>query len=346
MAHDEQEDVLEFLGNCEPGIKLVDTHASIIFLGKDRSLKVKQAIKLPFLDYSTCEKRQHACSEELRVNQAFAPDLHRRILPVTRSHSHLEIEGDGAPVERMVEMVRFDEQRGLDRIAKTTSVGSEIAIAISEEIQLSHSRAIPATEAAWPGSIKDIIARNTTKFRSVGLLAADFDRLDTEGRAALATYEPTLKARKQAGFVRRCHGDLHLGNIVLINDRPTLFDAIEFDPEVATTDLLYDVAFTLDTSLLPTQPIITLLSLLPLFMSIRAAIRAFVFFTRGEEPGSDPARYRAEGMRYFNLAMQFLRPEPAMMVAIGGTSGTGKSALSRKLTPLVGSAPGALVLRA
>ena len=110
-----QADILDILLHAEPGMRRVDTHASIVFLGKDRVLKIKRAVRLPFLDYSTLALRHSACEEELRVNQPFAPQIYRGVIAITRDATGLMIDGDGEPVEWAVEMARFDEMQGLDR---------------------------------------------------------------------------------------------------------------------------------------------------------------------------------------------------------------------------------------
>ncbi|MDB5500753.1 MAG: hypothetical protein JWR89_655, partial [Tardiphaga sp.] len=166
----------------------------------------------------------------------------------------------------------------------------------------------------------------------------------------------------EAGFVRRCHGDLHLGNIVLIDGRPLLFDAIEFDPAIATTDVLYDLAFPLMDLLYyqahaaanalfnrymaeADDATLDALALLPLFLSMRAAIRAHVLFTKSELSEENGNSIRHDARRYFDLATALIDPAPPCMVAIGGLSGTGKSMLARGIAPILGPPPGALVLR-
>jgi len=357
-----QDSVLGFLARAEPGMRRIDTHASIVFLGKDRVLKVKRAVRLPFLDYSTLEKRKHACDEELKVNTPFAPQLYRRVVPVTQGEAGLAIDGNGRPAEWAVEMARFDETLGLDRVAATTELQPALAVALANTIRRAHDQSAPAQGHSWLDSITGIIDRNTAKFRTVHGLPGDaVDRLGSLSHAELAAQGPLLAARAAAGWVRRCHGDLHLGNIVLIDGQPVMFDAIEFDPVIATTDILYDLAFPLmdlihfgqaaaanalfnhylDTA---GEAARNALALFPLFLSMRAAIRAHVLFLKGEQRADEPtASNQAE--RYFDLAVRLIDPGPARMVAVGGLSGTGKSVLSRAIAPLLGPPPGALIVR-
>ena len=171
---------------------------------------------------------------------------------------------------------------------------------------------------------------------------------------------PLMQERAAKGLVRRCHGDAHLGNIVLIDGKPVLFDAIEFDPVIATTDVLYDFAFPLmdlvhcgeagaanrlfNRYLQATwRQNAGALKLLPLFLSIRAGIRAHVLFTKNEQAADDTIAVQARS--YFDLALRLISPPRPSLIAVGGRSGTGKSLLARDLAPTLAPVPGALVLR-
>jgi aminoglycoside phosphotransferase family enzyme/predicted kinase len=364
---DLQQQVLDFLDGSSfgpaGGGKRIDTHASMVFLGADRVLKIKRAVRLPFLDYSTLEKRRRACEEELKVNAGNAPELYRRVVAITRNaDGSFEIDGTGAPVEWAVEMTRFDDSQSLDRVAASKTIDPSLATAVADAIWRSHDRAPRAGGESWLASIAPIIERNTARFRTVrGLDAAAVDRLDSASRDAATTLLPLLRERASRGFVRRCHGDLHLANIALMHGRPLLFDAIEFDPVIATTDVLYDFAFTLMDMVHFNQAAaanevfnrylagaggegLDGLRLLPLFLSVRAAIRAHVLFMKSEQAEGSDAVWQ-EAKRYFDLAGRLIAPGPPLLVAIGGLSGTGKSVLARGLAGLIEPAPGAVIVR-
>jgi predicted kinase len=188
-------------------------------------------------------------------------------------------------------------------------------------------------------------------------------KLAYASREALARAAALFRARGARGWIRRCHGDLHLGNIALIDGRPTPFDAIEFDNKIATGDVLYDLAFAvmdlwerdmraqanllLNAYLaLGPQEHFDALALMPLFLSLRAAIRAKVEANiAGHLHGASAARETKSARRYFDFALAFLTPQPPWLVAVGGLSGAGKSALARALAPEIGRAPGAVWLR-
>lgn len=368
---DSQAEVLRFLGSRETHagheVRRIDTHASIVFLAGDRAYKIKRAVRFPFLDYSTLEKRRAACLSELEVNRRFAPELYRRVMPITRQPSgHLACGGVGEPVEWVIEMIRFDEDRTLDRIADKDGISDVLAERLGSAVAAMQERAPPVEAERWLAALGQFVDQNTDAFRAdPALFPPDaVAKLDQSVRTALHKLHPLLESRGRAGLVRSGHGDLHLGNIVLLNDRPVPFDAIEFDPLIAAGDVLYELAFLLmdllerrleraanivfNRYITATRRAEDLegLAALYLFMSLRAAIRAKVTAARARHvnPADRPSVRRA-AQSYFHLAVELLSPPPPALIAIGGLSGTGKSALARDLAPAVGPRPGALILR-
>ncbi|UGY17870.1 phosphotransferase [Bradyrhizobium septentrionale] len=241
--------VLAFLaGTGQPNVAVqrIDTHCSIVFLEPSRVLKIKRAVKLPYLDFSTLEKRQRACEDEIAVNGHHAPAIYRGVVPITRERDGLAIGGIGPVIEWAVEMARFDETKTLDHLAAQDAFGPELGERLAGIMLKSH-RAVSGSDGShWLTSLSVIIDRNTEQFRSEPTVSCkDVDELHNLSHRSLARNLELLRLRVAAGQVRRCHGDAHLGNIVLINSEPVLFDAIEFDRDIATTDVLHDIAFTL-----------------------------------------------------------------------------------------------------
>jgi aminoglycoside phosphotransferase family enzyme/predicted kinase len=364
-----QQPVVDFLADPATHggapVRRIDTHAASVFLAGNRALKIKRAVRFPFLDFSTLEQRKAACEAEIAVNRAFAPALYRRVIPITRtSKGRLELGGQGLPVEWAVEMRRFDETQTLDRLAQSGHIDEGLADRLGRTVAAAHRVAPVVKNAHFTEALAKIIAQNEAE------LAAEPDLFSLQDLRVLAvtTHEAfervksLLSARERAGLVRRCHGDLHLGNVVLIDGRPVLFDAIEFDDRIATGDVLYDLAFLLmdliernlqlaantvfNRYLVETQRIHDLdaLAALPLFMSVRAAIRAKVTAARRRQAnaGGDVAR---DALSYAELARALLKPVKPELVAIGGLSGTGKSLLARMLAPDIAPMPGAVLLR-
>ncbi len=285
--------------------------------------------------------------------------------PIVRRGAGLAIGGEGEIVEWTTHMRRFDENATLDHVAERGALSPELMRDLAAAIRRSHERAPLGEGERATRSLATYLDQNQAAFAARPDLFAPqrAAALDRESRAAFAALRPLLIARGDAGRVRRCHGDLHLRNIVLIDGEPILFDAIAFDADIATGDVLYDLAFTLMDlwergqraaanrlladylSLGPTDELDGLAAL-PFFMSLRAAIRAKVEAANvAHLAGGARRAERTLARRYFVLAEAFLRPAPPRLVAIGGLSGTGKSALAAALAPDIGRPPGALTLR-
>jgi aminoglycoside phosphotransferase family enzyme/predicted kinase len=344
-----------------------DTHGAAVFLAGDRVLKVKRAVRFPFLDYSTLEKRKAACEAELRINRLFAPDIYRGVVPITQDAAgRLSIDGSGAPVEWALVMRRFDENATLDRLADEGGIGDELADDLARSIAAAHRAALPIEADPWIDAFESYIDQNEAAFGEFpDLFAPDAAaKLIAASRDAFARLLPLLRRRGQSLLVRRGHGDLHLGNIALIDGKPVLFDAIEFDPLVASGDVLYDLAFLLMDLVereLPRATNIVLnrylaetrraedfdaLAALPLFMSMRAAIRAKVTAAKLEHAKDADRNGIAKSARdYFALAARLIAPPEPTLIAVGGLSGTGKSVLARGLAAEIPPVPGAVVLR-
>lgn len=364
-AGDAQSDVIEFLERAESrggAVRRIDTHAASVFLGPKRALKIKRPVRFAFLDFSTLQKRKSACEAEIEVNKPYAPQIYRGVVAITRgADGGLEIGGNGEPVEYAVEMNRFDETQTLDHLAEAGQLDAAIADKLGRAVAAAHDKAPALKDANFAATLDRIVTDNIDELKQSSDLFApvDVEALDAASREALQRLSPLLTKRESAGYVRRCHGDLHLGNIVLIDGAPVLFDALEFDPRLATIDLFYDLAFLLMDMIarkLTPQANIVLnrylteraddndldaLALLPLLMSVRAAIRAKVTAAR---PQRDQAMEKS-ARDYLALALRLLRPAQAMLVATGGLSGTGKSLLARALCPAIEPLPGAVLLR-
>jgi aminoglycoside phosphotransferase family enzyme/predicted kinase len=385
-----QEPVLDFLANPAThggaAVKRIDTHAAVVFLAGTRAFKVKRAVRFPFLDYSTLEKRGAACAAELRINQPLAAEIYRRVVAITRAaeNNGLALGGAGTPVEWAVEMRRFDENATLDHLAQAGKVDAGLADALGRAVASAQATAYaktaqdlgrkePATQdlaavvpARWIKALADYIEEHVAAFGEAPDLfpAAEVDALARASRAAHARVHPLLCERGEHGLIRRIHGDLHLGNVVLLDGRPVLFDAIEFSALIATGDLLYDLAFllmdlterglrdaaniVLNRWLIETKRAEDLdaLAALPLFLSMRAAIRAKVTAARLAYAASeDGPAIETSARKYFDFARCCIEPAPPVLVTVGGLSGTGKSVLARALAADLEPAPGAVVLR-
>jgi uncharacterized protein len=368
---DGQSEVLAFLADPATHggapVRRIDTHSAAVFLAGDRAFKVKRAVRYSYLDFSTLAQRRAACEAELEINRAFAPGLYLRVIPITREpDGALRLGGRGDVVEWAVEMRRFDEMRTLDRLAEDNAIELALADKLARAVAATHNR-IPVLEGApWIAALSSYVAENDAAFRADPDLfdPAQAASLGRDSRLALNRLRPLLAARGAEGMVRRGHGDLHLGNVALLDGNPMLFDAVEFSPLIAAGDVLYDLAFLLMDLVersLPAAANVVLnrylaetrrmsdldaVAALPFFMSLRAAIRANVTAARAaiaRTPDRNEAWSSAK--KYFVLACRLIQPAPPVLVGIGGLSGTGKSRLAATLAPELAPAPGAIVLR-
>lgn len=370
MITEDQTEVVTFLASPSThdgvAVERIETHASIVFLAGTRAWKLKRAVRYDYLDFSTIERRHAMCEAELRINQRTAPGLYRRVVAVTReTDGSLALGGRGVPIEWLVEMVRFDQEGLLDRRAARHAVDVESMPSLASAIARFHGDAARRPGHGGKSAMAWVIDGNATGFAEQGgnvLDAAACAALTSDAHEALERHGAQLDARRDDGFVRQCHGDLHLRNIVMLDGRPTLFDGIEFNDDLACIDVLYDLSFLLMdlwrrqlpshanavwNAYLAETLDLDGLRLLPLFLSCRAAVRAKTSATAARLQ-TDPQRRRElqeMAREYLSLAQRLLHPPAPCLIGVGGLSGSGKSTLAQHLAPLVGAAPGAVVIR-
>lgn len=344
----------------------IDTHTAIVFLAGARAWKLKRAVRFDYLDFSTVERRKAMCEAEVRLNRRTAPAVYRGVVAVTRApDGSLALGGPGTPVDWLVEMNRFEQEALLDRLAGSGCLDLALMPRLASAIARFHLGAERRTDHGGSAGMDWVIEGNAAGFAEFGarfLEPSACIRATDDASAELGRRSALLDARREAGFVRQCHGDLHLRNIVMLEGQPTLFDAVEFNDEIACIDVLYDLAFLLMdlwrrqlprhanaiwNGYLAETADLDGVSLLPLFLSCRAAVRAKTSATAARVQG-DPERaseLRTSAQEYLALAERLLHPAEPCLLAIGGFSGSGKSTLALGLAPSVGAVPGAVVLR-
>src|SRR5471030_248780 len=365
---EDQSEVIDFLAKRLAPAKKIDTHGAVVFLSGDRGYKLKRAVKFPYMDFSTLERRAEMCAAEVEFNQRMAPEIYLGVMPIRRTPALVlgelnEKAGDAA--DWLVVMRRFDEACLFDQMAERGALTPELMAALGARVAQVHD-SLPVIRGgfAGPDNYRHSVASDVRQVTDHG------DRLDPEISRRLAValpgaLEPFIElvaGRVEAGAIRRCHGDLHLRNIVLIDGQPMPFDAIEFSERIANIDVMYDIAFTLmdlchrglrplanrllnewlwRIADLPDAPHHEALSLLPMFLARRACIRAYVDSSITAVSGADNAPARA----YQRSAIAFLEPSPPRLMAVGGLSGSGKTTHALKIAPEIGRAPGAVVVR-
>ena len=334
--------------------RVVETSCARIYLARENAWKLKRPVDLGFLDFTSLEKRRWALERELVFNRVTAPDIYRVVRRITRTADGFEFDGPGEVVEYALEMRRFDETAVLD-VASETLTG-EVAEALGRTVARLHATA-PVSNAGGSGALRYTVESNAEHLRALAARLGDVGPLVAATAAAFERAAPLLDERRAQGFSRRCHGDLHLGNILLEDGAPVLFDCIEFNDRLSEIDVLYDLAFLLmdldfrgrrdaATRVLSAYldeaqrhfevGVIDGLSLLPLLLSVRATVRCHVRAHSGDDDGA---------RNYLAAAQAHLASVRPVLIAVGGYSGSGKSTFARAVAPLLGPAPGAVVLR-
>lgn len=341
----------------------VQTHCAHVFLCGDVALKIKRAVRYDYLDQSTPELRRALLERELELNSRAAPMIYRDVLPVTRAaDGGLDLDGTGQPVEWVLRMHRFAADCEMTAVAASGRLTGPVAEALGFEVQRFHA-GCPVLQDRGDDLIRDILdelGRVLTPLDGVvdgGLAEAFLER----SRRHLSILATALRDRSALGHVKRVHGDLHLRNLLLIDGQPVLFDALEFDERLAACDVLYDLAFLLmdlchrglarqaNTAMAAYLLAATGeedggLVAMPLFMSVRAAIRAMVLLQTDQATGQ-PGVSTEEARLYLAQAVASLDRTTPALIAVGGISGTGKTVLARDVAAGIGACPGAVHLR-
>jgi aminoglycoside phosphotransferase family enzyme/predicted kinase len=337
--------------------RAIETACAHVFLGQDAAWKMKRHVDLGYADFSTPERRRWALDRELEFNKVAAPDIYRSVRRITREpDGALAFDGLGETIEVVLEMRRFDENAVLS--ANPAAIDGEMADALGRTIAGFHALAPLRPEGGF-AAMDYTVGSNAKILRELAsrLGSERVETMTALTQAELHRQTPLLKARCAQGFARRCHGDLHLANILVEDGKPVLFDCIEFSDVLSDLDVLYDLAFLLmdldfrgrrdagvrvlsayldEAARVFPDELWEGLAALPLMMSVRAGVRAHV-----AAHSRDDALARA----YVEAAIAHLSPPPPRLAAVGGLSGTGKSTFSRGIAPGLGAAPGAVVIR-
>jgi aminoglycoside phosphotransferase family enzyme/predicted kinase len=331
-----------------PRVDLVETHISWVLLAGEFAYKIKKPITLPFLDFSTLAKRRNYCEIELRLNRRFAPWLYLAVVAITGTPDQPQIGGAGDPIEFAVKMRRFDDDARLDRVCTRGALTPQHLSELARTLVSFHRDAAAAPAASNFGAPAGILSPVLENFEGLqALLPAPQwqDRLEALrawSRAEFGRLQPQFVARQAAGRVRECHGDLHLGNLALIDGHVTLFDCIEFSEALRWIDVASDIAFTHVDLLDHRQPGLACwflnewlshsgdhdaVPLLRFYAVYRAMVRAKVAAIRAGQAAGDPR----EAQHYITLAEQIASPPRPRLIITHGLSGCGKSLASTRL---------------
>ncbi len=334
-----------------PGLRLIETHISWVFLAGEYAYKVKKPVNLGFLDFSTLEKRRFFCEEEIRLNRRLAPEIYLDVASICGSEQAPRVDGQGEVVEWAVEMRAFPADATLDR---ETDINTVQIDAIADRVAAFHqtvSPASPESNYGTPDAVRQPIEANFTHLRSLRPPREILDHLaptENWSRNEGARLEAAFAQRKAAGFVRECHGDLHLGNIAWADEAPIIFDGIEFNPGLRFIDVMSDVGFlAMDLHFrgrhdlawrflnryLENTGDFAGLDVLLYYQVYRAMVRAKVAAIRTSQAGGDGS----ECLAYLNLANRLMQPPRPALYLMYGVSGSGKTWLSQGMLERLGA---------
>lgn len=369
----QQSDIINFLSQPESygldkneKVERFDTHISIVFLAGPFAYKLKRAIQLPFVDFRRVEDRAHFCREELTVNQSASAHLYLDVVGVYKNkQGRLSLKACGEAVDWLVKMHRFDQNQLLDHLCATSQLDDRIIIALVDKVIDCYQKAKTDPDYGGADGIQRAFEGHYKAIENCPPSLLDDDKvslLKERVSQSLNKHKGLLDQRQANGYVRHCHGDLHLRNICLFQDQITLFDAIEFEPDYARIDVFYDFSFLLMdlchrrenrlanialNRYLGRTGDMDALIVCGLFLSSRATIRAHVNGVASQNQGDEHARKRweEEAKTYLDEALSYLEDHPVMLIGIAGLSGCGKSTLAQNLAPHLGRLPGAYIAR-
>ncbi len=337
-------------------MKLIQTHASWVFIAGDCAYKVKKPVNFGFLDYTTISARRFYCKEELRLNRLLSPDLYLGVLPIVERNGRLKIGGKGRVIDYCVKMRALPQSAIMTEKLKKGKVRLEDIDQLARIVAEFHQRAERGRGVSRYGSVKTIKFNwdenftQTARFVGKTIEPDSFNEIKTTVEDFIFNHQVVFRQRQRAGFVRRCHGDLHSGNIFLLT-RPYIFDCIEFNPRFSCSDVCSEVAFmAMDLDFFKRHDLANffierylvysqdegLIPLLNFYQSYRAYVRGKVTSFQLNDLRLDrKAKVQAKviARRYFALALrytQLLKAKPWLLVVFG-LPGSGKSYLAQRL---------------
>lgn len=335
--------------------EIIETHASFILLTGSYAYKFKKKIYLEFLDFSTLEKRYFYCQEELRLNKHYSPNLYIAVVKITEKNGELSINGKGEIIEYAVKMRQFSQNEIFLNLLSSNKLANTMIVDLAYDIAKLHQTAVIASNEMRFGNPDNIFAPVQQNFDQIRPLLKDYflieqlNKLELWAKRTYLQLKNTIADRKEKGFIRECHGDLHLGNIVLFEGKPTLFDCVEFNEDFRWIDLIADVSFlTMDLDahqqpklindfinayLTKTGDYFGLL-LHKFYQSYRAVIRGKVTLFRLQQSNLEHNKKQSLLEEYnmnMQLAEKYMENHQPQLFITHGISGSGKTTYAKKL---------------
>lgn len=336
-------------------ISVIETHISWVLLTGSYAYKIKKPVNFGFLDFSTLDQRRFFCYEELRLNKRLAADLYLAVVPITGTQDDAKMEGTGEILDYAVKMRQFPAELTLCELATNKQLSTAEIDQLSKIMAMFHQNIAIANLASPYGYSDDIHYWFKDNFAPIKALLTDtkqqlqLQALENWGNQEWFTKGEVMTQRKQQGFVRECHGDLHLSNMTLINGKVTLFDCLEFNPQLRWIDVINEVAFVVMDLLHVQEEQLAFrllnrylqltgdyqgVALLRYYLIYRALVSAKVALLRQAQQQINPKSlspclsYQA----FINLAERYTRPTQIKLIISHGFSGSGKSTLMAELS--------------
>lgn len=342
-------------------IQLLQTHISFVLLTGDYAYKVKKPMNFGFLDFSTLEKRKYFCEEELRLNRRLAPELYLSVLPIIETDGKYHFDhpntgiSTGSPVEYAIAMPEFSQDDLLIEMFASGRLTVDHVKQIGEQLAAFHQRAETNNHINSFGTMEAVRAvandnyASTEKYIGIAQTELQFAQTRAYTEQFFVENAALFSDRIAKGKVRECHGDMHLKNICLYQDKIQIFDCIEFNEPFRNSDVLYDAAFLLmDLQFRGRSDLANIFlntylestgdyegcALLPLHCSMRAYIRAKVTSFLLDDPNIPAdvkAIAQAEASAYYKLAWEYTQPKQGKLIIMSGVSGSGKSTTAKAI---------------
>jgi uncharacterized protein len=336
-------------------IELIQTHVSYVLLTGDFVYKLKKPVNFGFLDYSTLEKRQHFCQEELRLNQRGAGELYLEVLPITLVGEEYHLGGTGEPVEYVLKMRQFPQEALLSALFAQGKLNEAHLEELGRVVAEYHAKTETNDYIRSFGEVAQVKAafdenyEQTEKYIGGPQTQKQFDETKAYTERFFAERSQLFASRMQNNYIRECHGDLHLRNIALWHDKIMLFDCIEFNEPFRFVDVMFDIAYAvMDLEAQQRQDLSNAylntyveqtgdwegLQVLPIYLNRQSYVRAKVTSFLLDDPGV-PETVKQEAAKtaakYYKLAWQYTQPKQGQLILMSGVSGSGKSTTARSL---------------
>ncbi len=333
------------------GVKIIETHISVVLLAGAYAYKLKKPLSLGFLDFSTIDRRRACCEEEVRINRRLAAGLYCGVVTIRGALTHAQIEGDGDILDYAVKMRRFSQQALLTQTPLTRNLIDQLAVILA---QFHHQLPPAPPDSHWgtPSAVLSPMLQNVEQIRIACIDPHIRARIERIARWTQLCYQqllPLLEQRRRDGAIRECHGDVHRGNIAIIDGHPVIFDALEFNPALRWIDCMSELAFlTMDIRNIGALRLMRRLinryleltgdyaglAVLRFYQVYRALVRAKVHAIRFNQPNSSDSQRQLDYtgiQRYLHLAHACIKKNRPHLIITHGLSGSGKTWLGHVL---------------